>query len=319
MRLRHIEHRAQFQWVMAGPPVVKTAHFALHMAAAPAPVGPMAQTGAPPRPLFAGAGPWVGVVIPKRWAKRAVTRNLMKRQIYALAQERQQALPRAALVVRLRSGFDRQQFISAASDALKIAVRTELQQLYGRLLERKGFQEAIAAFSQVIQTYPDCTLTIFGEGPFRKNLETQIQHLGLSHSVFLPGKISNPMDLLVSNGKEHPTSDIGHPTSFHCFLFSSWYEGFSGALVEAMMAGIPIIASDIPMNLEAVTDSKTALIFKVGDSQDLFEKMTFALEHPEQMAAMGQEARREAEERFDIEKIAREYERVVRSLAPPRP
>lgn len=126
------------------------------------------------------------------------------------------------------------------------------------------------------------------------------------------------MDLLVSNGKEHPTSDIGHPTSFHCFLFPSWYEGFSGALVEAMMAGIPIIASDIPMNLEAVTDSKTALIFKVGDSQDLFEKMTFALEHPEQMAAMGQEARREAEERFDIEKIAREYERVVRSLSPPR-
>ena len=190
---------------------------------------------------------------------------------------------------------------------------------YGRLLERKGFQEAIAAFSQVIQTYPDCTLTIFGEGPFRKNLETQIQHLGLSQSVFLPGKISNPMDLLVSNEKEHPTSDIGHPTSFHCFLFPSWYEGFSGALVEAMMAGIPIIASDIAMNLEAVTDSKTALIFKVGDSQDLFEKMTFALEHPEQMAAMGQEARREAEERFDIEKIAREYERVVRSLSPPRP
>ena len=190
---------------------------------------------------------------------------------------------------------------------------------YGRLLERKGFQEAIAAFSQVIQTYPDCTLTIFGEGPFRKNLETQIQHLGLSQSVFLPGKISNPTELLLVRDFEQPKSEIRNPKSFHYFLFPSWYEGFSGALVEAMMAGIPIIASDIPMNLEAVTDSKTALIFKVGDSQDLFEKMTFALEHPEQMAAMGQEARREAEERFDIEKIAREYERVVRSLSPPRP
>jgi len=136
-RLQHIEHRAQFQWVMAGPPVVKTAHFALHLAAPPAPAGDNATAGALSRPLFAGAGPWVGVVIPKRWAKRAVTRNLMKRQIYALAQERQQALPSAALVVRLRSGFDRKQFISAASDALKTAVRTELQQLYGRLLERQ--------------------------------------------------------------------------------------------------------------------------------------------------------------------------------------
>ncbi len=140
-RLQHIEHRAQFQWVMAGPPVVKTAHFALHLAAAPAAAPALAGESAPAsassRPLFVGAGPWVGVVIPKRWAKRAVTRNMVKRQIYALAQERLPALPCAALVVRLRSGFDRKQFISATSDALKAAVRTELQQLYGRLLERQ--------------------------------------------------------------------------------------------------------------------------------------------------------------------------------------
>lgn len=140
-RLQHIAHRAQFQWVMAGPPVVKTAHFALHLAAAPAatpaPADGSVPAGASSRPLFVGAGPWVGVVIPKRWAKRAVTRNMVKRQIYALAQERLPVLPCAALVVRLRSGFDRKQFISATSDALKAAVRTELQQLYGRLLERR--------------------------------------------------------------------------------------------------------------------------------------------------------------------------------------
>jgi ribonuclease P protein component len=137
LRLQHIEHRAQFQWVMAGPPVVKTAHFALHLATPQAPAGGIAPAGVLSRPPFIGAGPWVGVVIPKRWAKRAVTRNMVKRQIYALAQERLPVLPCAALVVRLRSGFDRKHFISATSDALKLAVRTELQQLYGRLLERQ--------------------------------------------------------------------------------------------------------------------------------------------------------------------------------------
>lgn len=125
---------------MAGPPVVKTAHFALHMAAAPlalkTPEGAPAPVGVLSRPLFTGPGPWVGVVVPKRWARRAVTRNLIKRQIYALAQERLLALPCAAMVVRLRSGFDRQQFVSAASDTLKGAVRTELQMLFARLLER---------------------------------------------------------------------------------------------------------------------------------------------------------------------------------------
>jgi glycosyltransferase involved in cell wall biosynthesis len=189
---------------------------------------------------------------------------------------------------------------------------------YGRLLERKGFQDAIHAFAQVLKIYPYCTLTIFGEGPFRKELEDQIQILGLQDSVFLPGKISNPTELLLVRDFEQPKSEIRNPNSFHYFLFPSWYEGFSGALVEAMMAGIPIIASDIPMNLEAVTEGKTALTFKATDNQDLAEKIRFAIEHPEQMAAMGKQARREAEERFDIEKIAREYERVVKRISPLR-
>lgn len=196
---------------------------------------------------------------------------------------------------------------------------------YGRLLERKGFQDAILAFSQVIQTYSNCTLTIFGEGPYRKELENLIQKLGLTHSVFLPGKLSNPMDALVNGYFTNSASTSFSKASDHsllttafCFLFPSWYEGFSGALVEAMMAGIPIIASDIPMNLEAVTEGKTALTFKATDNQDLAEKIRFAIEHPEQMAAMGKQARRAAEERFDIEKIAREYERVVKRISPPR-
>jgi glycosyltransferase involved in cell wall biosynthesis len=197
---------------------------------------------------------------------------------------------------------------------------------YGRLLERKGFQDAIKAFSEVIKQYPDCTLTIFGEGPYRTQLESLIQALGLEGSVFLPGKVTNPMDALINGYFPNSASTSFNKASDHCllttanfFLFPSWYEGFSGALVEAMMAGIPIIASDIPMNLEAVSHGKTALTFKVGNSQDLLEKMKFAIEHPEEMVELGKQARREAEERFDIEKIAWEYEGVVKRIAPPRP
>jgi ribonuclease P protein component len=74
------------------------------------------------------------VLIPKRWAKRAVTRNTIRRQIYEVARMREAALPQAAMVVRLRSEFSRKQFISATSDALKGAVRTELQALFGKLV-----------------------------------------------------------------------------------------------------------------------------------------------------------------------------------------
>jgi ribonuclease P protein component len=65
-------------------------------------------------------------MVPKRWARRAVTRNTIKRQIYAVACFVRARLPQAAHVVRLRAAFDRKQFVSASSDQLKQAVRAEL-------------------------------------------------------------------------------------------------------------------------------------------------------------------------------------------------
>jgi ribonuclease P protein component len=69
-------------------------------------------------------------LVPKKWARRAVTRNTIKRQIYNVSAHFADALPCAAHVVRLRAGFDRKQFISATSDVLKAAVRSELEQLF---------------------------------------------------------------------------------------------------------------------------------------------------------------------------------------------
>jgi len=72
----------------------------------------------------------MGALVPKRWARRAVTRNTIKRQIYTVSQDFEPQLPKAAHVVRLRAGFDRKQFVSATSSLLKQAVRAELQQLF---------------------------------------------------------------------------------------------------------------------------------------------------------------------------------------------
>ena len=115
---------------MAGTIVSRTPHFALHRIALDAPVRPPPAEGAPA--LFAVRDAWIGALLPKRWAKRAVTRNAIKRQIYAVSHELQPPLPQAAHVVRLRTAFDRKVFVSATSDALKREVRGELQQLFSR-------------------------------------------------------------------------------------------------------------------------------------------------------------------------------------------
>jgi ribonuclease P protein component len=139
--VQRLKTRAQFEAVMAGSTVSRTAHFALHrmpIDAPPAPVAgpessrPASEGHLPIAALFAVREAWVGALVPKRWAKRAVTRNAIKRQIYTVSQSIEPSLPVAAHVVRLRAGFDRTQFISASSQVLKQAVRGELQELFAR-------------------------------------------------------------------------------------------------------------------------------------------------------------------------------------------
>jgi ribonuclease P protein component len=100
---------------MAGGTVSRTAHFVLHRA-----------------PLPGVDEPCIGAVVPKRWAKRAVTRNGIKRQIYSVSASFASRLPAAAHVVRLRMDFARAEFPSAWSEPLKKAVRSELLKLFER-------------------------------------------------------------------------------------------------------------------------------------------------------------------------------------------
>jgi ribonuclease P protein component len=136
--VQRLKTRPQFQAVLAGGIVARTSHFALHRltlgpagVAAPA-VDKIVDKSA--APLFSHVDQtWLGAMVPKRWAKRAVTRNAIKRQIYTVSGAAEARLPQGAYVVRLKSGFDRKEFVSASSDALKLAVRQELQLLLDRL------------------------------------------------------------------------------------------------------------------------------------------------------------------------------------------
>jgi glycosyltransferase involved in cell wall biosynthesis len=170
----------------------------------------------------------------------------------------------------------------------------------GRLLERKGYRELIDAFGRINAEYPHTRLHIYGEGAFRKKLEQQIKAGGLSDFVKLHGAVPNAWQELYAS---------------HCFVFPSWYEGFSGALVEAMMVGLPIIASDIPMNLEAVTHNQTALIHQVRNTDDLYAKMKLAISDYPSVCQLGQTSRQISFQRFDIKNIAKEYEAELRKFA----
>lgn len=119
--MQRLKSRAEFQAILAGRIVSKTVHFALHQ---------LATYSDGPNAGVNGSGDvWLGAMVPKRWAKRAVTRNMIKRQAYTVLSHLE--LPQAAYVVRLRRDFGKTQFVSATSAVLKSAVRQELHELVG--------------------------------------------------------------------------------------------------------------------------------------------------------------------------------------------
>jgi ribonuclease P protein component len=119
--LQHLKTSAEFATVFdQGRAHNRSPHFVLYFLATPA---------AKPELRVC-----VGVITPKRWAKRAVTRNTLKRQIYAICRDVQPQLAAGVYVVRLRAEFSRQNFPSATSNALKKAARTELQTLFAKAL-----------------------------------------------------------------------------------------------------------------------------------------------------------------------------------------
>ena len=127
MLARRLKTREQFQAMLACASFARTEQFVMHRM-----VGETSDASAVPRVFLADDELWFGAMVPKRWARRAVTRNLIKRQIYSIAAQHAPVLPAAAYLVRLRAGFERRQFNSAASDALHAAVRAEIQQLFGK-------------------------------------------------------------------------------------------------------------------------------------------------------------------------------------------
>jgi ribonuclease P protein component len=95
--------------------------------------GPVLETltlaASPPGAKPATPRLWLGAVVPKRHARRSVTRTLLKRQIRAAVSAHADRIAAGIWVVRLRAGFDRTTYMSAASNALRAAARDELEHL----------------------------------------------------------------------------------------------------------------------------------------------------------------------------------------------
>jgi ribonuclease P protein component len=139
---------ADFERVLRTPPRARSSHFAVHhLAACPisrtdAVAQKLSTDGAPrqPNPVDDSAqtvvGLWLGSVVPKRHARRSVTRTLIKRQIRRSIDACAADLAAGLWIVRLRAPFERGEFPSAASRALRQAAGVELDTLLATAAQR---------------------------------------------------------------------------------------------------------------------------------------------------------------------------------------
>ncbi|WP_320128506.1 glycosyltransferase [uncultured Sphaerochaeta sp.] len=152
----------------------------------------------------------------------------------------------------------------------------------GRLSKQKNQQLLVRAFSFVHKEYPASTLTIYGEGNQRKELEQVISSLHLEASVFLPGIEASIFPKL---------------QKAHIFVMSSNFEGMPNALIEAMAMGLPVITTDYSEGRGTlVINNENGLLVPRNDVEalsramiSLFEDSSFAFRLSRKALAIRQE------------------------------
>ncbi len=171
--------------------------------------------------------------------------------------------------------------------------------IISRVLKTKGFEELIKAFSIVSRSNPNIIIEVYGDGSFLENAKKMCAQMELSNLIFFKGNQVNAWKNLYKA---------------NCFIFPSWYEGISGALIEATITGIPTIASNIPMNIEVIKNCKTALTHQVKDVKSIVDSMTIMITNYKDFVAHTASTRELAIEKFEIKKIATKYEEYFKTL-----
>lgn len=209
------------------------------------------------------------------------------------------------LFVTLRTGLDprpyRQPVERAALKAsLNLALETPLVGAVGRLSAQKAPLDFVRLAALVHQQAPEVHFAWVGSGPLAEAAVSLSAELGLSdHLHFLGHRTDIPALLQV----------------FDCFVLPSAWEGFPIVLLEAMAAGAPVVATQIPGNTEAIRTGVDGLLVPVHNPAALAEAVLRLLAHPGQAEAFRESARLRVEACFSRRAMLEHLSQLYRELA----
>jgi glycosyltransferase involved in cell wall biosynthesis len=245
----------------------------------------------------------------------------LRRRLYALARRRQRWVAVSddnRRIVARAFGFDDERLIriyngvaladppsaeekeearAALGAELGLSPHARLLLTVGRLSRQKGHDHILDALPAIRARTPDVVFLWAGSGELEGELRRRITEIGARDRIRLLGRRPDVRRLLAA-------ADL--------FVFSSRYEGFGFALVEAMAARLPIVASDQSATPEIIGDGDHGLLFRLGDQEQLAERIAWALAHPREMSAMAERAATRVAERYREDEM---LERTLQELA----
>jgi glycosyltransferase involved in cell wall biosynthesis len=175
-----------------------------------------------------------------------------------------------------------------------------------RLVPIKNLPMMLAAIAEARKSLPEIVLVLVGEGPLLPSLEARAAELGLAGHVRFVGYV--PQD---ATADWYRTADV--------FALSSDFDNSPNVVLEAMAAGLPIVATDVGGLRDYVTPPVNGLLTPKGDSVAFAGALVEYLSNREHAQTVGRQNRRDAVERFSWETSARTmravYERVIDDFA----
>ncbi|MBC7857135.1 MAG: glycosyltransferase [Pirellulaceae bacterium] len=169
----------------------------------------------------------------------------------------------------------------------------------GRLWPQKRLKDIVWSADLVKCVRDDGHFLIIGDGPQRRRLERYAEQASVPEMVHFLGERSDVPRIL-------PHLDL--------LMLASGYEGQSNAIMEAMSAGVPVVASDIPGNRDLVVNGETGFLVDVGDRAALAQKALMILSDPELASRLGSAGRERMLCEFSIERMLERHEELYRSL-----
>jgi glycosyltransferase involved in cell wall biosynthesis len=171
------------------------------------------------------------------------------------------------------------QLFQISDQALVIAV-------IGQLIPRKGQAFMLAAWAEILASYHQARLILFGDGPDESRLRRQAARAGIEDSVIFAGYRADLRDYLGH------ADLLVHPVT---------REGLGVCLLEAQAAGVPLVASRVGGIPEAVDDQVTGTLVHSGDPAVIARAVIELLGHPERRARMGEAGRRHVARHFPVD------------------